>query len=77
MTVGFLSAASASSAVNHDFNSHSRTAFWVWRRFGVFKIEIPPFPNYAGHGERMMKRESVQRALAFEREVQAQAAKAA
>ena len=51
--------------------------FWVWRRFGVFKIEIPPFPNYAGHGERMMKRESVQRALAFEREVLAQAAKAA
>ena len=24
--------------------------FWVWRRFGVFKIEIPPFPNYAGTG---------------------------
>jgi glutathione S-transferase len=51
--------------------------FWVWRRFGVFKIEIPPFPNYAGHGDRMMKRESVKRALDFEREVQAQAAKAA
>jgi len=51
--------------------------FWVWRRFGIFKIEIPPFPNYAGHGERMMKRESVKRALAFEREVQAQAEKAA
>ena len=48
--------------------------FWVWRRFGVFKIEIPPFPNYAGHGERMMKRESVRCALAFEREVQALAA---
>jgi glutathione S-transferase len=51
--------------------------FWVWRRFGIFKIEIPPFPNYAGHGERMMKRDSVKRALAFEREVQAQAEKAA
>ena len=51
--------------------------FWVWRRFGVFKIEIPYFPNYAGHGERMMKRDSVKRALAFEREVQAQAEKAA
>ena len=51
--------------------------FWVWRRFGVFKIEIPPFPNYADHGERMMKRDSVKRALAFEREVQAQAEKAA
>jgi glutathione S-transferase len=51
--------------------------FWVWRRFGVFKIEIPPFPNYAGHGDRMMQRDSVKRALAFEREVQAQAERAA
>ena len=51
--------------------------FWVWRRFGIFKIELPPFPNYAGHGERMMKRESVQRALAFERKVLARAEKAA
>ncbi|HEX9192420.1 MAG TPA: glutathione S-transferase N-terminal domain-containing protein [Burkholderiales bacterium] len=51
--------------------------FWVWRRFGVFKIEIPPFPSYAAHGERMMKRESVKRALAFEREVLDRAAKAA
>src|SRR6266581_1814401 len=42
-----------------------------------FKIVIPPFPNYAAHGERMMKRESAKRALAFEREVLAQAAKAA
>jgi hypothetical protein len=41
------------------------------------KIEIPPFPNYAEHGERMMKRDSVKRVLAFEREVQAQAEKAA
>ncbi len=51
--------------------------FWVWRRFGLFKIEIPSFPNYAGHAERMMKRQSVQRALSFEKEVQAQAEKAA
>ena len=48
--------------------------FWVWRRFGIFKIEIPSFPNYAAHGERMVKRDSVKRALAFEREVQARAA---
>jgi len=48
--------------------------FWVWRRFGIFKIDIPSFPNYAGHGERMVKRDSVKRALAFEREVQARAA---
>jgi len=51
--------------------------FWVWRRFGVFKLKIPPFPSYADHGERMMERDSVKRALAFEREVQAQAEKAA
>jgi glutathione S-transferase len=51
--------------------------FWVWRRFGIFKIEIPPFPSYAAHGERMMKRESVKRALALEREVLARAEKAA
>ena len=51
--------------------------FWVWRRFGSFKIEIPSFPNYAAHAERMIKRPSVQRALAFEREVLASAAKAA
>src|SRR3989442_7334623 len=51
--------------------------FWVWRRFGVFQIEISPFPNYAGHGERMMKSESVKRALAFESEGLAPDAKAA
>jgi hypothetical protein len=43
----------------------------------VFKIEIPPFRSYAGHSERMMQRNSVERALDFEREVQAQAEKAA
>ena len=45
--------------------------FWVWRRFSLFNIAIPSFPNYAAHGERMMKRVSVQKALAFEKEVQA------
>jgi glutathione S-transferase len=48
--------------------------FWVWRRFGIFKVDIPPFPNYAAHAERMARRESVRRALDFEREVLAQAA---
>ena len=51
--------------------------FWAWRRFGMFEVEIPSFPNYAGHGERMMKRDSVKRALAFERAVEARAEKAA
>jgi glutathione S-transferase len=45
--------------------------FWVWRRFGLFGIKIPAFPNYDAHGERMMKRASVQKAFAYEKEVQA------
>lgn len=48
--------------------------FWVWRRFGLFNIAIPPFPNYAAHGERMMKRDSVKRAFVLEKEVQAKEA---
>ncbi|MFM9883829.1 MAG: glutathione S-transferase family protein [Burkholderiales bacterium] len=48
--------------------------FWVWRRFGLFNIPIPSFPNYAAHGERMMKRASVQKAFALEKEVQAKEA---
>ena len=51
--------------------------FWVWRRANQFKIEWPAFPNYAAHGERMMKRASVQRAIAFEKDAMAQEAKAA
>ena len=50
---------------------------WIWRRAGQFKLDLSAFPSYAAHGERMMKRESVKRALAFERELQAQAEKAA
>jgi glutathione S-transferase len=51
--------------------------FWVWRRFSMSKVEITSVPNYAGHAMRMMDRDSVQRALAFERDVLAQAAKTA
>jgi glutathione S-transferase len=51
--------------------------FWIWRRAGQFKLDVSAFPNYAAHGERMTERESVKRALAFERDVQAQAEKAA
>ena len=51
--------------------------FWAWRRFGFYKTEIPPFPNYAAHAERIMKRDSMQRALAFEREVLERSAKPA
>ena len=60
-----------------DWTSVDAYLFWVWRRFGQLsgrlsgqlRTSIPPFPNYAAHGERMMKRASVQKALAFEKEV--------
>ncbi len=45
--------------------------FWVWRRFGLFNIKIPAFPNYDAHGKRMLARASVQRALQVEKDVQA------
>lgn len=51
--------------------------FWVWRRFSFHKTEIPSFPNYAAHAERILKRDSMQRALAFERDVLERAAKVA
>lgn len=51
--------------------------FWVWRRAGQLKVDRSPFRNLNAHGERMMQRPSVQRALAFEAEVLAQAEKAA
>lgn len=51
--------------------------FWCWRRFGFAQVELPPLPNYAAHAARMLKRENVQRALAFEKEVLARAEKAA
>lgn len=48
--------------------------FWVWRRFSLFGIKIPAFPNYDAHGARMLARASVQRALALEKAVQAKEA---
>lgn len=51
--------------------------FWIWRRAGQFNLDLSAFPNYAAHAERMTRRESVKRALAFERQVQARAERAA
>jgi glutathione S-transferase len=48
--------------------------FWVWRRAHQAAVQWPEFPNYAAHAERMMKRPSVERALAYERQVQAASA---
>jgi len=45
--------------------------FWVWRRSGQLIPSLPALPNYAAHGERMVKRASVVKAFALEKEVQA------
>jgi len=51
--------------------------FWVWRRAGQFQLDLSPFSSFAAHAQRMLGRASVQRALEYEREVLAQAEKAA
>lgn len=45
--------------------------FWVWRRFSLFGIAIPPNPNYDAHGQRMLERPSVKRAFELEKQIQA------
>ncbi len=45
--------------------------FWVWRRFSLFGIAIPPNPNYDAHGKRMLERASVKRAFELEKQIQA------
>ncbi len=51
--------------------------FWCVRRGAQFELDFTPFKNVMAHYERMQKRPSVQKLLAFEKEVQAQFAKAA
>lgn len=51
--------------------------FWCWRRASLFKLDLSGFDSYAFHAERVARRPSVQRALDYEREVQAEFAKAA
>jgi glutathione S-transferase len=51
--------------------------FWCFRRALSFKLDLRAFPNCTAHFERMQLRASVQRVVAYEKEVQAAFAKAA
>ena len=51
--------------------------FWCFRRGTQLKLELAPYKNCQSHFERMQKRPSVQKVLAFEKETQEAFAKAA
>lgn len=57
------------------FFEHFTTAdayfFWCFRRTGMFGVDLSGFKNCQAHFDRMSQRESVQKVLAFEKEVQA------
>ena len=45
--------------------------FWCFRRSAQLGLELSEFPNCAAHFERMLKRESVEKLVAFETETRA------
>jgi len=51
--------------------------FWCFRRAMSFKLDLTAFSNCAAHFERMQRRPSVQKVVAYEQEVQDAFAKAA
>jgi glutathione S-transferase len=51
--------------------------FWCFRRATQFKLDLSSYPNCLAHMARMRTRPSVQKVEAYEKEVQAQFAKAA
>jgi glutathione S-transferase len=51
--------------------------FWCFRRGGQFDLDLSAFANCTAHFERMQRRASVQKLLAYEKSVQAEFAKAA
>jgi len=51
--------------------------FWCFRRATQFELDLSAFPNCLAHFERMKGRASVQKVLAFEKDVQAGFAQAA
>lgn len=51
--------------------------FWCFRRALSFKLELSAFRNCAAHFERMQQRPSVQKVLAYEKQVRDAFAKAA
>lgn len=59
------------------FTSVDAHFFWCFRRATLFDLELSRFKNSMAHFERMKTRPSVQKVLAYEKDVQAQFAKAA
>ena len=51
--------------------------FWVCRRATQFNLDLSPYKGVAAHFERMQKRPSVHKLLAFEKDVQSEFAKVA
>ena len=51
--------------------------FWAWRRAITFGLDYSKYRHCAAHYERMQQRPAVKKALDFEKQVQAQFAKAA
>ena len=59
------------------FTAPDANFYWCFRRAGQFELDLSPFKNCQAHFDRMETRPSVQKLLAFEKEVQAEFAKAA
>ena len=51
--------------------------YWCFRRGQQLKVDLSAFPNCATHCERMMRRASVQKVLAYEQSVREEFARAA
>ena len=51
--------------------------FWCFRRATQFELDLSEFKNCVAHFERMQGRQSVQKLLAYEKQVQAEFATAA
>ena len=51
--------------------------FWCFRRGSQFDLDLSGFANCSAHFERLKRRPSVQKLLAYEKDVQAEFAKAA
>ncbi len=51
--------------------------FWCFRRASQFDLDMSAFPNCRAHFDRMQQRASVQKVLAYEKQVMADFAKAA
>jgi glutathione S-transferase len=59
------------------FTSVDAHFFWCFRRATLFNLDLSRFKNSMAHFERMKGRPSVQKVLAYEKDVQAQFARAA